>query len=105
MPVRAIIDATDGINDHSRKINAIIGFEILYISEQIETLNFEHPKQILQHLKATGVTATASNFRWTKQSLQDFYLNYQQFSFQNEIGKALYPLSYHPIYCIARRMP
>ena len=31
MPVRAIIDATDGINDHSRKINAIIGFEILYI--------------------------------------------------------------------------
>ena len=81
------------------------GFEILHISEQIETLNFEHPKQILQHLKATGVTATASNFRWTKQSLQDFYLNYQQFLFQNEIGKALYPLSYHPIYCIARRIP
>ena len=81
------------------------GFEILHISEQIEALNFEHPKQILQHLKATGVTATASNFRWTKQSLQDFYLNYQQFLLQNEIGKALYPLSYHPIYCIARRMP
>lgn len=81
------------------------GFEILHISEQIEVLNFEHPKQILQHLKATGVTATASNFRWTKQSLQDFYLNYQQFLTQDELGKASYPLSYHPIYCIARRMP
>ena len=81
------------------------GFEILHISEQIEALNFEHPKQILQHLKATGVTATASNFRWTKQSLQDFYLNYQQFLTQDELGKASYLLSYHPIYCIARRMP
>ena len=81
------------------------GFEILHISEQIEALNFEHPKQILQHLKATGVTATASNFRWTKQSLHDFYLNYQHFLTQDELGKTSYPLSYHPIYCIARRMP
>lgn len=82
-----------------------LGFEVLHISEQTQVLNFEHPKQILQHLKATGVTATASNFRWTKHSLQDFYLNYQQFLTQDELGKALYPLSYHPIYCIARRMP
>jgi malonyl-CoA O-methyltransferase len=81
------------------------GFEILHISEQIEAINFEHPKKILQHLKATGVTATASNFRWTKQSLQDFYLNYQQFLTQDESGEAFYSLSYHPIYCIARRMP
>lgn len=82
-----------------------LGFEVLYISEQTQVLNFEHPKQILQHLKATGVTATTSNFRWTKHSLQDFYLNYQQFLTQDELDKALYPLSYHPIYCIARRMP
>lgn len=81
------------------------GFEILHISEQHEVLNFNHPKQILQHLKATGVTATASNFRWTKQGLQDFYFNYQQFSTQDGLGQDRYPLSYHPIYCIARRMP
>lgn len=80
------------------------GFEILHISEQTQVLSFEHPKQILQHLKATGVTATASNFRWTKHSLQDFYSNYQQFLFPNEHGQQVYALSYHPIYCIARRM-
>lgn len=81
------------------------GFEILHLSEQISHLCFEQPKRILQHLKATGVTATASNFRWTKQSLAEFYLNYQQFSFSDELGQPQYPLTYHPIYCIARRMP
>ena len=79
------------------------GFEILHISEQIESLQFEHPKQILQHLKATGVTATASKFRWTKQSLMDFYHSYQQFSFEDKFNQQPYPLTYHPIYCIARR--
>ena len=81
------------------------GFEILYLSEQTAHLHFQHPKQVLQHLKATGVTATASNFRWTKQTLVDFYQDYQQFSFKDESGQMQYPLTYHPIYCIARRMP
>lgn len=81
------------------------GFEILQISEQTAHLNFKYPKQVLQHLKATGVTATASNFRWTKQSLVDFYQAYQQFSYRDESGQAQFPLTYHPIYCIARRMP
>ncbi|ELW87193.1 MULTISPECIES: malonyl-ACP O-methyltransferase BioC [Acinetobacter] len=80
------------------------GFEILHLSEQIEQLTFTHPKQVLQHLKATGVTATASSFRWTKQSLMDFYQNYQQFSYVDEAGVLQYRLTYHPIYCIARRM-
>ncbi|WP_089606257.1 malonyl-ACP O-methyltransferase BioC [Acinetobacter piscicola] len=81
------------------------GFEVLYLSEQVEHLNFQYPKQVLQHLKATGVTATASNFRWTKQTLQDFYLNYQKIMHQNESGEKFYSLTYHPIYCIARRLP
>lgn len=81
------------------------GFEILYLSEQTERLSFSHPKQILQHLKATGVTATASKFRWTKQSLFDFYQAYQQFLYSDELGQQHYSLTYHPIYCIARRMP
>lgn len=80
------------------------GFEILHISEQIEHLNFPHPKYILQHLKATGVTATASGFRWTKQSLADFYHHYQQFSQADQSGNIRYSLTYHPIYCILRRM-
>ncbi|MGE8539350.1 malonyl-ACP O-methyltransferase BioC [Acinetobacter sp. UBA3106] len=78
------------------------GFEILHLSESLETLSFSHPKAVLQHLKATGVTATASQHRWTKQSLQQFYQDYQQFSELDQSGQRHYSLSYHPIYCIAR---
>ena len=79
------------------------GFEVIQISEQYEQLLFEHPKQVLQHLKATGVTATAQKHRWTKQSLTQFYLDYQKFSHQNEQGQQHYQLTYHPIYVIARK--
>ena len=81
------------------------GFEVLHLSEHIEYLDFATPKQVLQHLKATGVTATASSFRWTKHSLERFYQDYQQFSQLDTSGQIHYRLSYHPIYCIARRMP
>lgn len=81
------------------------GFEILHLSESLETLNFSHPKAVLQHLKATGVTATASQHRWSKQSLQQFYQDYQQFSQLDQSGQRHYQLSYHPIYCIARSKP
>ena len=80
-------------------------FEILHLSENIETLTFSHPKQVLQHLKATGVTATASQHRWSKQSLQQFYQDYLQFSELDQNGQRHYQLSYHPIYCIARSKP
>ena len=81
------------------------GFEILHLSENMETLTFSHPKAVLQHLKATGVTATAAQHRWTKQSLQQFYQDYQQFSELDQSGQHHYQLSYHPIYCIARSKP
>lgn len=80
-------------------------FEILHLSEQQYQLDFTHPKLVLQHLKATGVTATASGYRWTKHSLQKFYQEYQQFSKEDEAGQLQYGLTYHPIYCIARRKP
>lgn len=74
------------------------GFEILLIQQEHKQIYFDHPKSVLQHLKATGVTATAQSHRWTKQSLQQFYLDYQQF--YDEPG---FSLTYHPIYVIARR--
>lgn len=74
------------------------GFEILLIQQEQKHLYFDQPKAVLQHLKATGVTATAKSHRWTKQSLQQFYLDYQQF--HDEQG---FRLTYHPIYVIARR--
>ena len=81
------------------------GFEVLEIQEEQETLYFEHPKQVLQHLKLTGVTATSSQHRWTKQSLYKFYDQYQQFVKSPAYeGIQQYPLTYHPIYCIARRV-
>ena len=55
------------------------GFEILLIQQAYKQAYFDHPKSVLQHLKATGVTATAQSHRWTKQSLQQFYSDYQQF--------------------------
>ena len=81
------------------------GFEVLHLSEQIEYLDFATPKQVLQHLKATGVTATASSSRWTKHSLDRFSQAYQQISQIDTSGQIHYRLSYHPIYCTARRIP
>ena len=75
------------------------GFEIVFIQEEQKHLYFDDPKSVLQHLKATGVTATAKSHRWTKQSLQQFYSDYQQF--YDEQG---FRLTYHPIYVIARRI-
>ena len=74
------------------------GFEIVFIQEEQKHLNFDDPKLVLHHLKATGMTATAKSHRWTKQSLQQFYSDYQQF--YDEQG---FRLTYHPIYVIARR--
>ncbi|MCU4581030.1 malonyl-ACP O-methyltransferase BioC [Acinetobacter gyllenbergii] len=74
------------------------GFEILLIEQELKQVYFDHPKAVLQHLKATGVTATAKSHRWTKRSLQQFYSDYQQF--YDEQG---FSLTYHPIYVIARR--
>ena len=75
------------------------GFEIVFIQEEQKNLYFDDPKLVLHHLKATGVTATAKSHRWTKQSLQQFYSDYQQF--YDEQG---FRLTYHPIYVIARRI-
>lgn len=74
-------------------------FEVLLIEQEVKQIYFDHPKSVLQHLKATGVTATAKSHRWTKQSLQQFYLDYQQF-----YGEQGFSLTYHPIYVIARRI-
>ncbi|MDO7539198.1 malonyl-ACP O-methyltransferase BioC [Acinetobacter nosocomialis] len=74
------------------------GFEVLYLSESETQLYFDLPKAVLQHLKATGVTATAQH-RWTKQTLQQFYQDYERYKHAEG-----YALTYHPIYCIARRM-
>ncbi|KQQ69528.1 malonyl-ACP O-methyltransferase BioC [Acinetobacter sp. Leaf130] len=76
----------------------LAGFEVLHLSESEAQLYFDTPKAVLQHLKATGVTATARH-RWNKQTLQQFYQDYDRFKHAEG-----YFLTYHPIYCIARRI-
>lgn len=75
------------------------GFEILDLTESHSCLYFETPKDILRHLKATGVTGIAQQHRWTKQLLKQFEQDYQQF--HTEKG---FCLTYHPMYCVARRV-
>lgn len=79
------------------------GFEILYLADSLEKMSFDHPKLILKHLKATGVTATSGDFRWTKTKLNEFYQAYELLSEDVDEGQNRYPLTYHPIYCVVRR--
>lgn len=85
--------------DEIRNLLVRTGFEVEVLTQETQQLMFDEPRQVLNHLKATGVTGTSKNFRWTKQNLDTFYQDYRQFLTKNN----QYPLSYHPIYCIARR--
>lgn len=79
------------------------GFDILHVEQNTMTLWFAHPLRILKHLKATGVTASRSDFMWNKRKLQQFYDDYAQFSQHDVQGNTQYALTYHPIYVIARK--
>lgn len=72
------------------------GFVVLDCTNEHYSLYFDHPYDILKHLKNTGVTGTTP-FRWSKKSLQHFVDNYPK----DEQG---YALTYHPMYLIAQKM-
>ncbi|MCU4414811.1 malonyl-ACP O-methyltransferase BioC [Acinetobacter sp. WU_MDCI_Axc73] len=87
------------INDWRQQLEQL-GFDVIWLEQQHLSMQFETPKAVLKHLKATGVTgASVQQQRWTKRSLTEFYQRYQQFQLENQ----QYSLTYHPIYCIARR--
>ncbi len=74
------------------------GFEILYFEEELETLYFNDVRNILEHIKLTGVGANA-NHLWTKHKYEIFkekYLN----SFSDNNGVSL---TYHPLYFICKK--
>jgi hypothetical protein len=52
----------------------------------------------LKHIKTTGTTRFSGGL-WSKKRLEDFEMKYAQ-TFSDKNGAAL---SYHPIYCIAKR--
>lgn len=79
-----------------------VGFEFVTMKQEGHLVNFNHPREVLQHLKDTGVTATSS-YRWTKSSLQKFYRDYEQFVRFPSSDQPAYPLTYSPIQCIVRK--
>lgn len=74
-------------------------FDIIHLSESQIRLTFDNPKAVLQHLKATGVTATNSHI-WTKQKLNHFY---QQYINIYSLDNNQVSLTYRPLLGLARR--
>lgn len=73
-------------------------FEIIYCFEQEIKLYFPSAKEILRHLKLTGVTATSQK-PWTKKDLNQFSEEYDKL-FKSEKG---FELTYNPIYFICKK--
>lgn len=73
-------------------------FEILTIKEEQVKIYFDQPVEVLRHIKQTGVNGA---FRqcWTKGRLTAFTDGYSKFLEDNG-----YPLTYHPIYLVARKI-
>lgn len=79
-----------------------LGFEFVAMKYESQQLQFNHPREVLQHLKNTGVTAVGQH-RWTKSSLAQFYQDYQKFADFSYSAQPSYPLTYSPIQCIVRK--
>ena len=71
-------------------------FDIVNISEETKILEFNSPKDVLYHIKNTGVNAVEET-RWTKSDLVHFEDEYQKIC-----GKNI-TLTYHPIYVVVKK--
>lgn len=75
-------------------------FTLLEAREELIPIYFASPREVLYHLKETGVTAVGgAGFRWTKERLHQFEADYEAL-FTSERGLSLH---YHPIYLLARK--
>lgn len=74
-------------------------FDILHCSEEIVQLNFGTPKDVLKHIKHTGVNSI-SNKHWNRHDLSNFETIYSKL-YSNPNGSV--SLTYHPIIMIARK--
>lgn len=75
------------------------GFRILLAEEEHISLNFPSPSDVLRHLKKTGVTGIART-AWTRGRLAAFSSRYSSV-YGDKDGNV--PLTYHPVYLIARK--
>lgn len=73
-------------------------YDIVHAEEELISLSFDAPMQVLYHLKRTGVTGTTQHC-WTRKNLQEFCTQYvQHFGSSTNVS-----LTYHPIYIIVRK--
>jgi biotin biosynthesis protein BioC len=72
-------------------------FDIVHSEEELIPLFFEGPVKVLYHLKQTGVNSLSK--AWTRRDLLHFCERYVQEFAQG----ASVPLTYHPIYIIAKK--
>jgi len=77
-------------------------FEILHLEEELKTLYFPCAREVLEHIRATGVTTFSTTGRgmWTKETLKTFEEAY--LARNSDINGV--ELTYHPVYCCARRI-
>lgn len=73
-------------------------YDLLYAGEEKIIKTFNTPREVLYHLKRTGVTGI-NRQKWTKSSLQQFCEAYDM-SYRQKDKVAL---TYHPIYIIAKK--
>ncbi|MDO4896077.1 MAG: methyltransferase domain-containing protein [Moraxella sp.] len=72
----------------------VVGFDVIATDQHQETLYFTHPKDILRHIKDTGVAVGGR--AWTRSSLVAFCDGYD--SFATDKG---YPLTYDTLFVVA----
>lgn len=76
------------------------GLAVLHSSEEAAALHFASPQDVLRHLRQTGVNAL-SREPWSRTRLEHFCAEYRaRFSASGGVA-----LTYHPMYCIAKRLP
>lgn len=73
-----------------------VNFEILYLNEEESVLHFDTPIDVIRHIKSTGVNSISDEPKWNKTQLKKFTANYNK-------TDEKYPLTYNPIYIIARK--
>lgn len=73
-------------------------FEILYCMEDLRTVYFKTLKELLYHIRFTGVKT--NNIRWTKAEFKNFELEYTK-KYKDSLG---FELTYHPVFYILKKV-
>ncbi len=73
-------------------------FQVIACSEELIPLMFSSPRQVLNHLRLTGVNGVSKQ-KWTKSDLKAFEQRYrEEFGHDGQVS-----LTYHPVICLVRK--